>query len=206
MPDSNLNLLNTTVLVLAVPYFAGFVYLHGYYDFFSVSVTELNLDEAYIYVNAFTFLLNAIGMFVSSVYFVPIIFSVLLTALVVWICVRENVIGWPVLTWVPKVPVLILAYLGVSIAIYWVALSTGKALAQSHLKELRGALILRMPDNTGQDFYNEGNMMTSWAKYKYLFSSENTHFLVRMTPKGETFTVLRIPRNETDVVANVMYR
>ena len=74
MDKSIYNLLNASAYFLALPYFAGFVYLNSYYEFFSVSIVELKLSEAYIYVNAFSFVLNFFKYFSSWVNVASIVF------------------------------------------------------------------------------------------------------------------------------------
>src|SRR6056297_1285479 len=94
-------------------------------------------------------------------------------------------------------------YVLIMIAIYFSADKTGRDLAKVHLSQLAGAYILKLPESAGIDFVDSSNLVTQVTNYKHLFSSDETFFIIRKFPNTETFTVLRIPRSDSLVLANI---
>lgn len=54
------NLLNLSAIFLGLPYFAGYIFLHSYYNTFGISVSELDFQDSFIYISAFSFAAQSI--------------------------------------------------------------------------------------------------------------------------------------------------
>ena len=195
------NFLNASALVLALPYFAGFVYLHGYFEYYNVSVTELKLDESYIYINAFAFALNALVRFTQSVLFAPIFITITIVVLsFVALGFRPKQLKFRLITGYHG----LIAVYGIAVTVvYFAAYNTGVELAKQHANELPGAYLLRTTDEKVGDIVSKENLATPLTGYKHLFTTEKTFYLVRMKPRNETFTVLRVPITSQFTLANI---
>ncbi|MHA7876437.1 hypothetical protein [Roseivivax sp.] len=203
-------LLELSAVVLALPYYFGFIYLNAYYGTFGVSITELDFSQQYIYASAFSGLMNAISFWFGENRMGPIIIVSL--ALLLVFCVRGVLSANEVNAKVTATPVQRLRiswllpwsmfYLIVVSGLHFVASSSGEHVAKSDFPKLKNArAFLIKPDSTETSLVvNRSNLILDYEDYKFLAATAETIFLIRHvktsdTERAQTFYTVRLPKH-----------
>lgn len=196
-----LDALNISAILIGIPYFAGYIYLHAYFGHFGVSVTELELGESYIFVNAFSFLANLTGIFVQSSYLEPTL-VILICIVLVLVALQLNPLGLLLSKKLNMISV-VSVYAILLVCTYFLATYTGEVLAKNHAKLLPPVFVFHAstPD---YKFYQNENLITDFGSFRFLFATEKVSFIVRRTPSGENFQTIRLPNASHLVTATVI--
>ena len=168
-----------SAVLLALGYFTGFCYVWSYYNFYSLSPSELNLSHQLIIVHVFPALWTALKLHVFIL--IPTIFFAYLA---LYLTVLAESARW--LLSRPSYLVGVLA-VAIPLALYLAATSSGEFNARRDLDNLH---------RTKVQFRSTRPSYPPEFKLQYLGSYESTVFLVARPQTALSFWTIKIPRDE----------
>lgn len=199
---------NASAFLLALPYFTGYVYLDAYYGFFGALLSELDVSDQRIYVNAFPALFlphhnlihNGEGWMAFMIHMLGIVAVVLiLTQVDVTSSSRITLTDQLQIVLGPTA-VIVLYYIFSLVLLYFMASQSGEHLAKKSLDHLEGVTVTQgVSEATKDPLEFIAPRLPSSERYKFLHATDKTLFLIRKTDDKDIFYLVRMPRRDTEM-------
>jgi hypothetical protein len=98
---------------------------------------------------------------------------------------------------------LVIGYVITIVGMFVFCSSTGSILAAKHLKDAKPIYLFEIGES-GADFFAVESLLSDTTSYMFLFSTKDTHFLIRSTISDEVSLVVRVPIRDDLVMAYVL--
>ncbi len=199
---------NASVLLLGLPYFAGYVYLDAYYMAFGVALSELDVSDQRVYVNAFPALFRSFTfkdwMYDARVWSGFVLICLVAVFLILTQVPSASTFRKSVTDQLPRAlgstSFFILSYASALVLLFHIANQSGKLRADENLDLLDEVTVTHDGSRNSDDPLRLSKQGIGDGKYLFLHATGETLFLIRPTKRPDHyFYLVRMPRSDTEL-------